>query len=252
MTKAKSRFSFIADRAMHIGQQIKLILEERGISAIEFAAMIHCNRSNVYDIFQRKSIDTQRLKIISKALPFAEDSNGIVKVLFGHGFYVYFAVLIALIVTFIFNRTKIGLNLRAIGENTATADAMGVNITLYKYVAILLGGGIAGFGGVFYIMDYVKGSWENASTIEAFGWLAIALVIFTLWKPNISIIGSYLFGALYIAAFVFGNISFSGKEILKMLPYVITIIVLIVTSMMNKKENQPPQNLGLNYFREER
>ena len=101
-------------------------------------------------------------------------------------------------------------------------------------------------------MDYVKGSWENASTIEAFGWLAIALVIFTLWKPNISIIGSYLFGALYIAAFVFGNISFSEREILKMLPYVITIIVLIVTSMMNKKEHQPTQSLGLNYFREDR
>lgn len=191
-------------------------------------------------------------KIIAQSLPFAENSDGIVKVLFGHGFYVYFAILIALITSFIFNRTKVGLNLRAIGENTATADAMGVNITLYKYVAILVGSGIAGFGGVFYIMDYVKGSWENASTIEAFGWLAIALVIFTLWKPNISIIGSYLFGALYIAAFVFGNISFSEREILKMLPYVITIIVLIVTSMMNKKENQPPQNLGLNYFREDR
>ncbi len=191
-------------------------------------------------------------KIIAQSLPFAENSDGIVKVLFGHGFYVYFAIVIALIATFIFNRTKVGLNLRAVGENTATADAMGVNITLYKYVAILAGSGIAGFGGVFYIMDYVKGSWENASTIEAFGWLAIALVIFTLWKPNISIIGSYLFGALYIAAFVFGNISFSEREILKMLPYVITIIVLIVTSMMNKKENQPPQNLGLNYFREDR
>lgn len=191
-------------------------------------------------------------KIIAECLPFAENSDGIVKVLFGHGFYVYFAIIIALITTFIFNRTKVGLNLRAIGENTATADAMGVNITLYKYVAILIGSGIAGFGGVFYIMDYVKGSWENASTIEAFGWLAIALVIFTLWKPNISIIGSYLFGALYIAAFVFGNISFSGREILKMLPYVITIIVLIVTSMMNKKENQPPASLGLSYFREER
>ena len=191
-------------------------------------------------------------KIISKCLPFAENSDGIVKVLFGHGFYVYFAIIIALITTFIFNRTKVGLNLRAIGENTATADAMGVNITLYKYVAILVGSGIAGFGGLFYIMDYVKGSWENASTIEAFGWLAIALVIFTLWKPNISIIGSYLFGALYIAAFVFGNISFSEREILKMLPYVITIIVLIVTSMMNKKENQPPASLGLSYFREDR
>ena len=191
-------------------------------------------------------------KIIAKCLPFAENSDGIVKVLFGHGFYVYFAIIIALITTFIFNRTKVGLNLRAIGENTATADAMGVNITLYKYVAILVGSGIAGFGGLFYIMDYVKGSWENASTIEAFGWLAIALVIFTLWKPNISIIGSYLFGALYIAAFVFGNISFSGREILKMLPYIITIIVLIVTSMMNKKENQPPASLGLSYFREDR
>ena len=191
-------------------------------------------------------------KIIAKCLPFAENSDGIVKVLFGHGFYVYFAITIALITTFIFNRTKVGLNLRAIGENTATADAMGVNITLYKYVAILVGSGIAGFGGLFYIMDYVKGSWENASTIEAFGWLAIALVIFTLWKPNISIIGSYLFGALYIAAFVFGNISFAGREVLKMLPYVITILVLIVTSMMNKKEHQPPASLGLSYFREDR
>ena len=191
-------------------------------------------------------------KIIAKCLPFAENSDGIVKVLFGHGFYVYLAILIALITTFIFNRTKVGLNLRAIGENTATADAMGVNITLYKYIAILVGSGIAGFGGVFYIMDYVKGSWENASTIEAFGWLAIALVIFTLWKPNISIIGSYLFGALYIAAYVFGNISFSGREILKMLPYIITIVVLIVTSMMNKKENQPLASLGLSYFREDR
>ena len=191
-------------------------------------------------------------KIIAKCLPFAENSDGIVKILFGHGFYVYLAILIALITTFIFNRTKVGLNLRAIGENTATADAMGVNITLYKYIAILVGSGIAGFGGVFYIMDYVKGSWENASTIEAFGWLAIALVIFTLWKPNISIIGSYLFDALYIAAYVFGNISFSGREILKMLPYIITIVVLIVTSMMNKKENQPPASLGLSYFREDR
>lgn len=191
-------------------------------------------------------------KIIAKCLPFAENSDGIVKVLFGHGIYVYLAIAIALVTTFIFNRTRVGLNLRAIGESAATADAMGVNVTLYKYVAILIGSGIAGFGGVFYIMDYVKGSWETASTIEAFGWLAIALVIFTLWKPNVSIVGSYIFGALYIAAFVFGNITSSEREILKMLPYVITIIVLIITSITNKKENQPPASLGLSYFREDR
>ncbi len=191
-------------------------------------------------------------KIIAKCLPFAESQNDIVKVLFGHGFYVYLAIAIALFTSFIFNRTRIGLNLRAIGESAATADAMGVNITLYKYVAILVGSGIAGFGGVFYVMDYVKGSWETAFTIEAFGWLAIALVIFTLWKPHVSIVGSYIFGALYIAAFVFGDITSSQREILKILPYVITIIVLIVTSMMNKREHQPPASLGLNYFREER
>ncbi len=191
-------------------------------------------------------------KIIAKCLPFAENSDGIVKVLFGHGIYVYLAIAIALITTFIFNRTRVGLNLRAIGESAATADAMGVNVTKYKYVAIIIGSGIAGFGGVFYIMDYVKGSWETASTIEAFGWLAIALVIFTLWKPNISIIGSYIFGALYIAAFVFGNITSSEREILKMLPYIITIVVLIITSITNKKENQPPASLGLSYFREDR
>ncbi len=191
-------------------------------------------------------------KIIAKCLPFAEGQNNVIKVLFGQGFYVYLAIAIALITSFIFNRTRIGLNLRAIGESAATADAMGVNVTLYKYVAILVGSGIAGFGGVFYVMDYVKGSWETAFTIEAFGWLSIALVIFTLWKPIVSIFGSYIFGALYIAAFVFGDITSSQREILKMLPYVITIIVLIVTSMMNKKENQPPASLGLNYFREER
>ena len=191
-------------------------------------------------------------KIIAKCLPFAENSDGIIKVLFGHGLYVYLAIAIALITTFIFNKTRVGLNLRAIGESAATADAMGVNVTLYKYVAILIGSGIAGFGGVFYIMDYVKGSWETAATIEAFGWLAIALVIFTLWKPNVSIFGSYIFGALYIAAFVFGNITSAQREILKMLPYVITIVVLIITSIMNKKENQPPASLGLSYFREER
>ena len=191
-------------------------------------------------------------KIIAKCLPFIEGKDGIIKVLFGHGFYVYLAIAIALITTLVFNRTRVGLNLRAIGESAATADAMGVNVTLYKYVAILIGSGIAGFGGVFYIMDYVKGSWETAFTIEAFGWLAIALVIFTLWKPNVSIIGSYIFGGLYIAAFVFGNITSSEREILKMLPYVITIIVLIITSITNKKENQPPASLGLSYFREDR
>ena len=101
-------------------------------------------------------------------------------------------------------------------------------------------------------MDYIGGSWENASTIEALGWLAIALVIFCMWKPDLSILGAFLFGALYIAPSIITGISFSQMKILKLLPYVVTVVVLIVTSILDSKENQPPASLGLNYFREDR
>ena len=125
-------------------------------------------------------------------------------------------------------------------------------MTAYKYVAILTGSAIAGLGGFYYIMDYLKGSWENASTIEAFGWLAIALVIFVLWKPNFVILGAFLFGGCYIVAFVIANITSTQKELIKMLPYLVTIAVLVFTSSRKKREHQPPQSLGLSYFREER
>jgi simple sugar transport system permease protein len=174
------------------------------------------------------------------------------KVLLGHGVLVYIAIAIAIIAAIMLKRTKVGLNHRAVGENPATADAAGVNVTAYKYGAILIGAAIAGLGGMFYIMDYIGGSWENASTIEGLGWLAIALAIFTLWKPDLCIIGSLLFGALYIASSSIMGITFSQMKLLKLLPYIVTVVVLIVTSILDKKENQPPASLGQTYFREER
>lgn len=169
-----------------------------------------------------------------------------------HGVFVYLAIAIAIVTALILRKTRVGLNLRAIGENPATADAAGINVNGYKYSAVLIGSAIAGLGGMFYIMDYIGGSWENASTIEALGWLSIALVIFTLWKPDLSILGAIVFGALYIAPSIITGISFSQMKLLKLLPYVVTVIVLIVTSILDSKENQPPASLGLNYFREER
>lgn len=191
-------------------------------------------------------------KLISKGLPFSSKLGWFGEIFLSHGFLVYLGIAVALICALILKKTRLGLHLRAVGESPATADAAGINVTAYKYGAILIGSGIAGIGGLFYIMDYIKGSWENASTIEALGWLSIALVIFTLWKPNISIIGSIVFAALYIAAYVISGVTPIQRELLKMLPYVITVIVLIVTSMRNKRENQPPASLGLSYFREER
>ena len=172
------------------------------------------------------------------------------------GVMVYLAIVIALVASYVLNRTRVGLHLRAVGENPATADAVGINVSLYKYVATGIGSGIAALGGLFYIMDYA-GSNEAYKSIEAFGWLAVALVIFTLWRPTLSIFGSILFGALYLAGSrlptLLGiTLDMSATPLLQMLPYVVTILVLIITSIRKKRENQPPASLGLSYFREER
>ena len=172
------------------------------------------------------------------------------------GIMVFLGIAIALIAAFVLSKTRVGLHLRAVGENPATADAVGINVTAYKYVATLVGSGIAALGGLFYIMDYA-GSYEAYKSIEALGWLSVALVIFTLWKPAFSIIGSFVFGLLYIAGSriptLLGiQLDTSATPLLQMLPYVVTIIVLIVISVRKKRENQPPASLGLPYFREER
>jgi simple sugar transport system permease protein len=188
-------------------------------------------------------------KSFTKFFPIQDASNWFVKLFLSYGVMVYLAVIIAIIAAIILNKTRLGLNLKAVGENPATADAAGISVTAYKYGATGIGSAIAGLGGLFYIMDYLNGSWEYS--IDAMGWLAIALVIFSIWRPNWGILGSILFGALYIAP-SYLNVSFSQKELLKMIPYIVTIFVLIVSSIRNKKENQPPASLGLSYFREER
>ena len=174
------------------------------------------------------------------------------KIFLSYGFLAYVAIALAFISAYVIRRTRIGLQLRAVGESPATADAAGINITKYKYVATCLGCMIAGLGGLYYVMDYASGVWSN----DAFGdrgWLAIALVIFTVWRPNVSVLASILFGGLYILyLYIPSGMNFSVKELYKMLPYVVTIVVLIITSMRNKRENQPPESLGLAYFREER
>ena len=183
-------------------------------------------------------------------LPFADSFGDIGKLFFSYGFMVYLAVIIAVISAIFLKKTKHGLNLRAVGENPATADAAGINVTRYKYFATCIGGMIAGLGGLFYVMDYCNGIWSNNGFGDR-GWLAIAIVIFATWKPSLAILGSYLFGALYIL-FNYINVPMQMIPLIQMLPYVVTIIVLIVVSIRKRRENQPPAHLGLSYFREER
>ncbi len=189
----------------------------------------------------------------SKALPFASSLGGFGKIFLSYGFLAYVSIIIALYTSYLFKHTRVGLHLRSVGESPATADAAGVNVILYKYLATCIGCMVAGLGGLYYVMDYACGVWSN----DAFGdrgWLAIALVIFTIWKPDIGILSSILFGGLYILYLYLptGMDHMEYKELYKMLPYIVTMIVLVITSMRNKRENQPPASLGTNYFREER
>ena len=193
---------------------------------------------------------TKIAKVFKKTLPFADDLGWFGDIFLSYGFMVYLAIILAVVASIFLKKTRTGLYLRAVGENPATADAAGINVSKYKYLSTCIGGMIAGLGGLYYVMDYTNGVWSNNGFGDR-GWLAIALVIFATWKPSVGIVGSYLFGALYVL-YNYISVSMPMMPIIQMLPYVVTIIVLVITSMRNKKENQPPASLGLSYFREER
>ena len=187
-----------------------------------------------------------------KTLPFADKLGVIGDLFFSYSFLVYLAVAIALISSYIIKRTRTGLHLRAVGENPATADSAGINVNRYKYMATCIGCMVAGLGGLYYVMDYASGIWANNAFGDR-GWLAIALVIFTVWRPNVGVLASYLFGGLYILhMYIPSGMNLAVKELYKMLPYVVTIVVLIISSLRNQRDKQPPESLGLPYFREDR
>ena len=173
------------------------------------------------------------------------------EVLFSYGLLTYLAVILALYIGYFLEKTRKGLNLKAVGESPATADAAGISVSKYKYIATILGAAIAGLGGLHFVMEYLGGTWMNDGFGDR-GWLSIALVILALWKPTRAIWGALGFGALYILYMYIPGLERYMQEIFKMLPYLVTMIVLVISSKRNKVENQPPKNLGLAYFREER
>lgn len=215
------------------------------------------NFFGVYILDGRTATQSIVYKTFQTKIPVLSGMGAIGQTVFGYGFMVYAAIVLAIVLYCILAHTRIGLNLRAVGENPATADAAGINVTRYKYMATCFGAGISGLGGLYYVLDYNQGIWATTGQIEALGWLAVALVIFTTWKPLSAIWGSYLFGLLYwLYQFLPTLLGFSVPgyitDLIQMVPYVVTIVVLIVTSLRKKREDQPPASLGLAYFREER
>ncbi|MDD2647942.1 MAG: ABC transporter permease [Eubacteriales bacterium] len=182
-------------------------------------------------------------------IPLLSDIPYIGKLLFNHSIFTYLALLLAILMSFYLKRTQKGLNLRAVGENPAAADAVGINVSAYKYTHILLGGAICGIGGAYISLVTCAGTWTY-NCVSGQGWIAVALVIFAAWSPARAIMGSLVFGAfsvlrLYLPIKI-------PNAFYAMLPFVVTCIVLVISSIRMKKENNQPASCGVNYFREER
>lgn len=233
-----------------------------------FTVTLHCNQ-NVTGLtlttfgvglacFFIGTMDTSRMPeaglAMQHAFPNYAAAGWFGEIFFSQSWFTYLGVVVAIVAAIILKYTRVGLNLRAVGENASAADSAGINVNRYRYVSTIIGGAITGIGGAFYELDNVKGMFNVADGVDAFGWLALCIVIFSMWKPLIAIGASFLFACLSIAPTFFapylggaGYVSY----ILKLTPYLATVIILIIVSVYDKK-NQPPANLGVSYFREDR
>lgn len=182
-------------------------------------------------------------------IPVLSDFSYVGKLFFQYNWIVYFAVFLSVVLAWFMQKTRVGLHMRAVGENPATADAAGIRVGLYKYVATIVGGGICGIGGMYMVMVTCSGVWVH-NCVNGYGWLAVALTIFAAWSPMQALLAALVFGGfsimrMYISLGI-------PMQIYDMLPYAATVLVLILTSMMQSRERVAPAASGINYFREER
>lgn len=184
-------------------------------------------------------------------IPLLGDIPFIGPVFFRQDVFVYLGYVTSILLGIYLYKTSCGMNLRAVGENPAASDAAGINVTLYKYLHTLLGGALCGLGGAYLSLVYVPALQEGVTAGR--GWIAVALVIFSTWNPYKALFGAYLFGGLDIIGFRIQGLGINiSQYFIDMLPYLVTIIVLVVVSMRKSKEKAPPKALGNAYFREER
>ena len=211
--------------------------------------------------FIGKSLSTQTLsreftaQLAAVKIPILSEIPVLGEMLFNQSIYVHIALICAILIYVYMKKTSMGLKMRMIGENPGAADASGINITLYKYVHILIGGFLSGLGGAYITLVYVP-VWTESVT-GGQGWIAVALVIFSTWSPVKAIFGAYFFGMLRGLGFKLQNVAIPligtiPSQFLDMVPYIVTVLALIFMTLRKKKENQGPAALGLPYFREDR
>ena len=185
-------------------------------------------------------------------IPGLSDIPVIGDLLFSYSPFVYLGIVLAILAGLFLKKTKLGLNVQAIGHNPAAADAAGINVMRWKYIMILAGGGICGIGGAYCAMIINSGVWIS-NNVGGLGWIAVALVIFAKWNPWIAIAGSFVFGALRVLKYYMPpSVIQLSTAFYDMLPFLMTAIILVISSMRKKRDLNIPGSLGVNYFREER
>ena len=185
------------------------------------------------------------------SIPLLGDVPFIGPIFVSQDMFVYLSYILCALAAVYMYKTRMGMNLKALGESNAAADASGINVTLYKYVHILIGGALCGLGGAY--LSLVRMPIWQENIVNGRGWIAVALVIFVAWNPIKGFFGGALFGGLSILGLKLQAMGFNiSQYLVDMIPYVATILIVIFSTYKKKKDSQPPADLGNNYFREER
>jgi len=228
-------FLCITLRANQVVSGLALTIFGSGMSSFFGAKMVGLHLESSF-----KSIDISGLSNI----PFLG------RILFQYNVLVYIAWLTALVIFIIFKYTRWGLYSKSTGEKPLASDIMGVKVIRYRYISTMIGGFLAGVSGAYLTLAYTP-LWGDEMT-SGRGWIAVAIVIFSNWNPMYAILGTFLFGGLEALQLRLQPLGVSiSPHILNMMPYIFTIIILVLFSLRKSKSNNP-KSLGIPYFREER
>ncbi|NOX33432.1 MAG: ABC transporter permease [Deltaproteobacteria bacterium] len=189
------------------------------------------------------------IKMEDLNLPWLSDIPWLGKILFSQGPFFYLAIALALASWFFLEKTRLGIQVRSTGENPKATETQGINVTMVRYLSVIIGGGFSALAGAHLSISYSK-SWIEGMTAGR-GWIAIALTIFALWNPGRAIWAAFLFGGIFVVQYLLQPLGIS-PNFLAMLPYIATLFILLLISFKDPKKLNAPAMLGEPYNRGER
>ncbi len=189
------------------------------------------------------------IKINTMPIPFLSDIPIVGPVLFNQSPFFYLAILLAIGVWFMLEHTLLGIRIRSAGENPKATETQGVNVSLIRYLSVIAAGGFSAMAGAHLSTSYSR-SWIEGMTAGR-GWIVIALTIFALWNPLRAVFGAFLFGGIFVLQYMLQPLGIS-PNFLAMLPYLATLLVLLVGGLRDSRRLNAPAMLAEPYRRGER